>query len=562
MTTTIGGSYPAVNSDSDATINGLTVGKGAGSSAYNTVVGAGALAANTSGIINTAVGSTNGSNATLSSNTSGNGNNAFGAAALGKNTTANQNNAFGYEALRENTTGANNTAMGGGALTSNTTASNNTAVGYQAGYSQSGGSPNITAVGYRALYSNTTGTNDAFGFESLRANTTGDSCAAFGYQSLQANTTGSYNVASGLRALYANTTGASNTSFGTYSLYSNTTGSNNTAVGYQALYTQSGGTNRNTALGQEAGYSATNGQECTFLGYRAGYAVTSGGGDNTFVGGFAGSAVTSGYANTILGKYTGNQGGLDIRTANNYIVLSDGSGNPRGFCIGNQWYFGNQTAPAYWPQTTSVSGQNAVSIDRNNANLGITSNDASPIYINRNTSDGDLIRFYTTGTQQGNISVSGSTVSYNGGHLSRWSQLLDNSKDDTILKGTVMSNLDNMCVWEKDGVVADNEQLNKMKVSDLEGDINVAGVFVNWSMDEQYGVDDMNIAMTGDMIIRIAQGVVVAKGDLLMSAGDGTAKPQGDDIRRSKTVAKVTSNNVTCTYADGSYCVPCVLMAC
>ena len=69
-------------------------------------------------------------------------------------------------------------------------------------------------------------------------------------------------------------------------------------------------------------------------------------------------------------------------------------------------------------------------------------------------------------------------------------------------------------------------------------------------------------AMTGDMIIRIAQGVTVQKGDLLMSAGDGTAKPQGDDIRRSKTVAKVTSNHVTCTYEDGSYCVPCVLMAC
>jgi hypothetical protein len=119
-----------------------------------------------------------------------------------------------------------------------------------------------------------------------------------------------------------------------------------------------------------------------------------------------------------------------------------------------------------------------------------------------------------------------------------------------------------MCVWEKDGVVAENEQLNKMKVSDVEGDTNVAGVFVNWTIDEQYGVDDMNVAMTGDMIIRIAEGVVVQKGDLLMSAGDGTAKPQGDDIVRSKTVAKVTSNHVTCTYADGSYCVPCVLMAC
>jgi hypothetical protein len=70
------------------------------------------------------------------------------------------------------------------------------------------------------------------------------------------------------------------------------------------------------------------------------------------------------------------------------------------------------------------------------------------------------------------------------------------------------------------------------------------------------------MAMTGDMIIRIAQGVTVQRGDLLMSAGDGTAKPQDDDIVRSKTIAKVTSTHITCTYEDGSYCVPCVLMAC
>ena len=118
-------------------------------------------------------------------------------------------------------------------------------------------------------------------------------------------------------------------------------------------------------------------------------------------------------------------------------------------------------------------------------------------------------------------------------------------------------------MWlDDEGNPQPNEQLNKMKISDVEGDPNVAGVFVSWDNDDQTYTDDMNVAMTGDMIIRIAQGVVVQKGDLLMSAGDGTAKPQGDDIRRSKTVAKVTSNHVTCTYADGSYCVPCVLMAC
>ena len=101
-----------------------------------------------------------------------------------------------------------------------------------------------------------------------------------------------------------------------------------------------------------------------------------------------------------------------------------------------------------------------------------------------------------------------------------------------------------------------------MKISDVEGDKNVAGVFVDWDNDDKIYTNDMNIAMTGDMIIRIAEGVLLEKGDLLISAGDGTAKPQSDDLLRSNTIAKVTSNHVTCVYEDGSYCVPCVLMAC
>jgi len=194
---------------------------------------------------------------------------------------------------------------------------------------------------------------------------------------------------------------------------------------------------------------------------------------------------------------------------------------------------------------------------------GAFTRSAAPcLYVNRLADDGDLVRFFQATTQEGSISVSGSTVSYNGGHLSRWAQM-PGTKDDTLVKGTVMSNLDEMNVYtDAEGNPVDNEQLNKVKVSDVEGDVNVAGVFVNWTYDDAHQVDEINMAMTGDMIIRIAQGVVVQKGDLLMSAGDGTAKPQGDDIVRSKTVAKVTSNHVTCTYEDGSYCVPCVLMAC
>jgi hypothetical protein len=179
-------------------------------------------------------------------------------------------------------------------------------------------------------------------------------------------------------------------------------------------------------------------------------------------------------------------------------------------------------------------------------------------FFGRQTNDGTIIDFRQDGTQEGSISVSGTTVSYNGAHLSRWSQLPDGATREEILRGTVLSNIDEMCGWGEE----DNEQLNRMKVSDVEGDKNVSGVFQAWDDDDDTYTDDFYCAMTGDFIIRIAEGVTVQRGDLLMSAGDGTAKPQDDDIIRSKTVAKVTSTHVTCTYEDGSYCVPCVLMAC
>jgi hypothetical protein len=197
-----------------------------------------------------------------------------------------------------------------------------------------------------------------------------------------------------------------------------------------------------------------------------------------------------------------------------------------------------------------------------NGEVNFVKSSGSVVYVNRLTNDGILVELAQDGVTEGNISVSGSTVSYNGGHLSRWAQITT-AKDESLVKGTVLSNLDAMNVYtDADGNPVENEQLNKVKVSDTEGDANVAGVFVNWDHDKAHNVDEINMAMTGDMIIRIAQGTTVARGDLLMSAGDGTAKPQGDDIVRSKTVAKVTSTHVTCTYADGSFCVPCVLMAC
>jgi hypothetical protein len=231
------------------------------------------------------------------------------------------------------------------------------------------------------------------------------------------------------------------------------------------------------------------------------------------------------------------------------------------------------------PSVNNVAGATIWETGR----VEVSTASSAGLYVNRGT-DGTLVSLRAQGVTEGSINVSGSTVSFNGGHLARWSQLADGTRDETLVKGTVLTNLDQMAVWHHEAVAAqdavldeegnvvteavqakdayteDNEQLNCMAVSSVEGDPNVAGVFVNWDDDDDF--NDMNIAMTGDMVIRIASGTTVARGDLLMSAGDGTAKPQGDDIVRSKTIAKVTSTNVSHTYDDGSYLVPCVLMAC
>jgi hypothetical protein len=313
-----------------ATIQGLTVGKGAGAVSTNTAVGASALAGSNSGNgRNTAVGS-----AALTVNSTGESNSGFGQQALTSNTTGSNNTASGYASLFLNTTGGANTAVGVGALLSNTTASNNTSVGYQAGYSNTTGAFN-TFFGRLAGYSNTTAA----------------AVTAVGNAAAAGNTTGTDTTAVGSNALVANTTGGYNTSVGSQSLYSNTTASNNTAVGYQAGYSGTTASD-STYVGNFAGYGATTGTRNTLVGFYTGSAITTGT-FNNFFGTQAGQAVTTGGKNTILGSYSGNQGGLDIRTSNNFIVLSDGDGNPRAFFDTNGTFYVGSSLGTNWSAATS-----------------------------------------------------------------------------------------------------------------------------------------------------------------------------------------------------------------
>jgi len=488
-----------------------------------------------------------GNDALSSGSLSGSNNVALGSNSLASNTSGAQNIAIGRNSLDANSTGLNNVAVGHSSLTSNASGGNNVGVGRDTLSANT--ASNNTAVGYNSMQSNTTGQqNTSVGAFSVSANTTGEQLTAIGYASLNSNTTAAGNTGVGHSTLTSTTTGANNTATGFYANLNNTTGGNGVSNGYMAGRLNTTG-DRMVSVGYQTGYTNTTGSYCTFVGAEAGH--NSNANSNTFIGQSSGLSVTSGANNTIIGRYNGNSGGLDIRTSNNNIVLSDGDGNVRGYFTPNGHFLVGTLSDS--PHTSSSNAGVAIRAD---GGVFASRNNADVASFNRNTSDGTVVQIMQAGTQEGTISVSGTTVSYNGGHLARWSRLLDNSKDTSIVKGTVMTNLDEMVEWGDE----DNEQLNKMAVSTVEGDANVAGVFVNWDDDDDW--NDMNVAMTGDMVIRIAQGTTVARGDLLMSAGDGTAKPQGDDIVRSKTIAKVTSTNVSHTYDDGTYLVPCVLMAC
>ena len=143
----------SLTSTNDATINGITVGRGGGSVNLNTAVGASALAATSTGDGNAAFGAS-----ALASNLAGTGNTATGFASLRDNTSGNYNVASGYLALATNLSGANNVGIGYSVLSTATATSNNTAIGYEA-LKVTSGSTN-TAIGYQSGIAMTTGTKN------------------------------------------------------------------------------------------------------------------------------------------------------------------------------------------------------------------------------------------------------------------------------------------------------------------------------------------------------------------------------------------------------------------
>ena len=138
----------------DLSVNGITVGIGAGTGTHNTASGDSVLLKNTTGYINSAFG-----NSALKENTSGNGNTALGNNALNQNTTGSYNSALGNKALNSNTTGIENAASGAFALRQNLTGVQNSAFGNNGLFLNTTGNSN-TALGYNALNQNETGSSN------------------------------------------------------------------------------------------------------------------------------------------------------------------------------------------------------------------------------------------------------------------------------------------------------------------------------------------------------------------------------------------------------------------
>ena len=187
-------------------------------------------------------------------------------------------------------------------------------------------------------------------------------------------------------------------------------------------------------------------------------------------------------------------------------------------------------------------------IDANNAHMVIANldddDDVPLLKLNRQSADGRLLYFLQANSLEGSVSVSGSTVSYNGFAGRHESSGIPTN----TAVGTVLSTIDELDTYP---ATTQNEALEamthpkagqaradhaKVKVSDSVGDKRVYGVVNEFDSDEKVYVTSVGISavkVTG----------ACAGGDLIESNGDGTAKVQSDDIIRSKTIGKVTIGN-------------------
>jgi hypothetical protein len=304
-----------------------------------------------------------------------------------------------------------------------------------------------------------------------------------------------------------------------------------------------------------------------------GLAIVTGGGAK----GVMLTRVASGGSNPTSGQGLGSFGFKGIMDGSNTLAAAEAaieaiaSENHSGSTAGTHLAFytkASGTGPGSSPLERLRLLDNGVFLVAktadNNTDAGVVLSNGGNAFVrasggvasfNRTSDDGLLVSLQQAGTTEGDIVVSGSTVSYNG-----FSGLHESSgiPTDTPI-GTVVSTIDELDVYstkqeglrgEEDNPKAGQTRADhaKVKVSDTVGDSAVYGVVGRFN--EQ---DKVFVASVGIGSVRVTGAC--AKGDLLESNGDGTAKVQSDDIVRSKTIGKVTIGNSN----TGVKLVSCVL---
>jgi len=288
------------------------------------------------------------------------GNVAYGLQALDAITTGDYNTAIGYQALSAQSEGEGNVAVGQAALLANTTAGNNLAVGKASLLANTTGTRNVAignrtndqadtendnlAIGYQAMTGAVAGGeyNVAIGNYSLDALTSADKCVAIGYEAGSAITTGGGNTLVGNEAGKAITTGTFNTFFGFEAGDNFDAEEHNTGIGPSALGGPIAGGEYNVAMGGNSLVALTTGDANTTVGYNSGLQITTGY-ENVAVGTGAAYGLTTGYNNVALGV----NAGYNMSTGDNNILIGKDAGrtgSPGGqidtenniICIGDE----------------------------------------------------------------------------------------------------------------------------------------------------------------------------------------------------------------------------------
>jgi hypothetical protein len=330
----------------------------------NTAFGSSGLANNTSGSFNTAFGG-----GAMISNTTGSSNVAVGNTALANHKLGDNNVAIGTNAMNADTASYSNVAVGGFAMLNGKQSNSNTAVGFfslaNAGINSTNGLDGNfnTAVGHNSALAITKGFgNVAVGQNSLAADTTGTANSALGSGAMSSfiggsgnvaigffafsNGRGSSKVAVGRGALSNDTSANGNTAIGSFALLQNRRGVNNVAVGAGTMASNFSGSRNvafgdsalinnsflvssgnhftnNTALGYKALFnnlptSAINGNDNTAVGNQSGFTNASGSG-NTFIGSLSNATSTSLVNATAIGYQS-------LVSQNNSMVLGSVNG--------------------------------------------------------------------------------------------------------------------------------------------------------------------------------------------------------------------------------------------